>query len=200
MFLRGGLLHLAGNMLYLWIFGNNVEDAMGHGRSSCSTFVCGAAAALAMAYVEPASHVPMIGASGAISGVLAAYLLLYPRARHGYRAAWHRSLSLRHRRHVGRRLLVPAAADQRQPCRTGPAWHRLVGACGRLHRRTRVDPNCKGARSAPVRMPSARALKSLKKPRRASRGTASAFALRPANNALSAGSGRDILKDMAGEP
>jgi membrane associated rhomboid family serine protease len=81
MFLHGGLLHLAGNMLYLWIFGNNVEDAMGHWRFLLFYLVCGAAAALAMAYMNPASRVPMIGASGAISGVLAAYLLLYPRAR-----------------------------------------------------------------------------------------------------------------------
>src|ERR1041385_4295255 len=81
MFLHGGLLHLAGNMLYLWIFGNNVEDAMGHGRFLLFYLVCGTAAALAMAYIDPASHVPMIGASGAISGVLAAYVFLYPRSR-----------------------------------------------------------------------------------------------------------------------
>ena len=81
MFLHGGFLHIAGNMLYLWIFGNNVEDAMGHVRFTAFYFICGAAAALAMAAVDPASHVPMVGASGAISGVLAAYVLLYPRAR-----------------------------------------------------------------------------------------------------------------------
>jgi membrane associated rhomboid family serine protease len=81
MFLHGGWLHLGGNMLYLWIFGNNVEDAMGHGRFALFYLLCGAAAALTLAYVNPASHLPMIGASGAISGVLAAYVLLYPRAR-----------------------------------------------------------------------------------------------------------------------
>lgn len=81
MFLHGGLLHLVGNMLYLWIFGNNVEDAMGHGRFLLFYLVCGTAAALAMAYIDPASRVPMIGASGAISGVLAAYVLLYPQSR-----------------------------------------------------------------------------------------------------------------------
>lgn len=80
MFLHGGLLHLAGNMLYLWIFGNNVEDAMGHGRFLLFYLLCGAAAALAMAHIDPTSRVPMIGASGAISGVLAAYVLLYPRS------------------------------------------------------------------------------------------------------------------------
>lgn len=81
MFLHGGLLHLAGNMLYLWIFGNNIEDAMGHVRYLLFYLVCGVAAALTMAYINPASQIPMIGASGAISGVLAAYMLLFPRAR-----------------------------------------------------------------------------------------------------------------------
>src|SRR5882672_6274596 len=81
MFLHGGFLHLGGNMLYLWIFGNNVEDAMGHGRYLVFYFICGAAAALGQAFAEPNLAMPMVGASGAISGVLAAYVLIYPRAR-----------------------------------------------------------------------------------------------------------------------
>lgn len=81
MFLHGGFMHLFGNMLYLWIFGNNIEDAMGHGRFVVFYLVCGIAAALAHAAWDPASEVPMIGASGAISGVLGAYLLLFPHAR-----------------------------------------------------------------------------------------------------------------------
>ncbi len=81
MFLHGGWMHLIGNMLYLWIFGNNVEDAMGHVRFIVFYLLCGTAAALAQAVQDPASTVPMIGASGAIGGVLGAYLLLYPRAR-----------------------------------------------------------------------------------------------------------------------
>ena len=81
MFLHGGLLHLGGNMLYLWIFGNNVEDAMGHGRFIVFYLICGVAAALTLAWIDPDSSVPMIGASGAISGVLAGYVLLFPRAR-----------------------------------------------------------------------------------------------------------------------
>ena len=80
MFLHGGIMHLVGNMLYLWIFGNNVEDAMGHGRFVAFYVVCGIAAALTHAAIDPGSQIPMIGASGAISGVLGAYLLLYPRA------------------------------------------------------------------------------------------------------------------------
>ncbi|MAG96595.1 MAG: rhomboid family intramembrane serine protease [Alphaproteobacteria bacterium] len=81
MFLHGGWMHLIGNMLYLWIFGNNVEDAMGHGRFVAFYLVCGLAAAAAQAALDPASRIPMIGASGAIAGVLGAYALLYPRAR-----------------------------------------------------------------------------------------------------------------------
>lgn len=81
LFLHGGLLHLGGNMLYLWIFGNNVEEAMGHGRFLTFYLVCGVLATGGHVLADPASDVPVIGASGAISGVLAAYLLLYPHAR-----------------------------------------------------------------------------------------------------------------------
>jgi membrane associated rhomboid family serine protease len=81
MFLHGGLMHLGGNMLYLWIFGNNIEDAMGHLRYFIFYFLCGYGAALTEGVVNPESAVPMVGASGAISGVLAAYLLIFPRAR-----------------------------------------------------------------------------------------------------------------------
>lgn len=80
MFLHGGFMHLIGNMLYLWIFGNNIEDVMGHVRFIVFYLVCGVAAAMSHALTAPDSVVPMIGASGAISGVLGAYLLLYPRA------------------------------------------------------------------------------------------------------------------------
>jgi len=81
MFLHGSWMHLIGNMLYLWIFGNNVEDAMGHVRFVLFYLLCGIAAVLAQALPNTESTIPMIGASGAISGVLGAYLLLYPHAR-----------------------------------------------------------------------------------------------------------------------
>lgn len=81
MFLHGGLFHLAGNMLYLWIFGNNIEDAMGRFRFIVFYVICGMVAAVSHAMTDTRSLVPMIGASGAISGVLGAYLLLYPQAR-----------------------------------------------------------------------------------------------------------------------
>jgi membrane associated rhomboid family serine protease len=81
MFLHGGWMHLIGNMLYLWVFGNNVEDSMGHGRFIVFYLLCGLLAALTQAVLNPDSEIPMIGASGAISGVLGAYLLLHPHAR-----------------------------------------------------------------------------------------------------------------------
>lgn len=81
MFLHAGFLHVAGNMLYLWIFGNNIEDAFGHVKFTLFYFLCGIAAMLTMALLLPSSDSPVVGASGAISGVLAAYMLLYPRAR-----------------------------------------------------------------------------------------------------------------------
>jgi len=81
MFLHGGWLHLIGNMWFLWIFGNNIEDAMGHVRFLVFYLVCGVAAAAAQIGVQPHSTIPMVGASGAISGVLGGYLLLYPRVR-----------------------------------------------------------------------------------------------------------------------
>jgi len=81
MFLHGGFLHIAGNMLYLWIFGNNIEEAMGHVKYALFYLASGVAAALTMAMIDPQAALPMIGASGAISGVLGAYMLLYPRAR-----------------------------------------------------------------------------------------------------------------------
>jgi membrane associated rhomboid family serine protease len=81
MFLHGSLPHLLGNLLFLWVFGNNIEDAMGHGRFIVFYLTCGAIAVFAQALPDPSSAVPMVGASGAISGVLGAYLLLYPKAR-----------------------------------------------------------------------------------------------------------------------
>jgi len=81
MFLHGGLLHFGGNMLYLWIFGDNVEDRMGHGRFVLFYLLCGTAAALAQAMFNPDSPVPMVGASGAIAGVMGAYFVLYPHSR-----------------------------------------------------------------------------------------------------------------------
>lgn len=80
MFLHGGWLHLGGNMLYLWIFGDNIEDRMGHGRYLAFYLICGYAAALAHAFFNASSSLPAIGASGAVAGVLGAYIVLFPRA------------------------------------------------------------------------------------------------------------------------
>jgi membrane associated rhomboid family serine protease len=81
MFLHGSWAHLLGNGLFLWVFGNNVEDSMGRFRFLVFYLLCGVAAALAQIAIDPASPAPMVGASGAISGVLGAYLILYPRVR-----------------------------------------------------------------------------------------------------------------------
>ncbi len=80
MFLHGGWFHLIGNMIFLWIFGNNIEDVLGRGRYILFYLCCGVAAALTQAFSNYGGHVPMVGASGAIAGVLGAYLLLYPNA------------------------------------------------------------------------------------------------------------------------
>jgi hypothetical protein len=81
MFLHGGFLHLGGNLLYLWIFGDNVEDALGHVRYVFFYLASGVAAAVLQTILMPSSTLPNIGASGAIAGVLGGYLVLYPRAR-----------------------------------------------------------------------------------------------------------------------
>ena len=81
MFMHGGWLHILGNMLYFWIFGNNIEDRFGHLKFLIIYLLWGVLAAFTQIFVDPASSVPAIGASGAIAGVLGAYLIMYPRAR-----------------------------------------------------------------------------------------------------------------------
>lgn len=80
-FLHGGWFHLIGNMWFLWVFGNNIEDSMGHARFVVFYLLCGMLAAMIQIAVQPGSAVPMVGASGAISGIMGAYLLLYPKVR-----------------------------------------------------------------------------------------------------------------------
>jgi membrane associated rhomboid family serine protease len=81
MFLHGGWLHLIGNMWFLWVFGNNIEDSMGKFRFVVFYLLCGLAAAATQSLINPSSAIPMVGASGAISGVMGAYIVLYPRVR-----------------------------------------------------------------------------------------------------------------------
>jgi membrane associated rhomboid family serine protease len=88
MFLHGGWMHLLGNCLFLWVFGNNVEDSMGRLRFVVFYLLCGLVAAAAQIAIDPASPVPMVGASGAISGVLGAYLMLYPLVRVNVLVLW----------------------------------------------------------------------------------------------------------------
>ncbi|MGH7457473.1 MAG: rhomboid family intramembrane serine protease [Longimicrobiaceae bacterium] len=84
MFMHGGWAHLIGNMLFLWVFGNNIEDSMGHLRYIAFYLVSGLAAAAVHIFTDPSGQVPMVGASGAISGVMGAYVLLYPKVRVRY--------------------------------------------------------------------------------------------------------------------
>ncbi|MEM1371770.1 MAG: rhomboid family intramembrane serine protease, partial [Pseudomonadota bacterium] len=81
MFFHADVFHIVGNMLFLWVFGDNVEDAMGHGRFLLFYLACGVAAALLHTFMLPSSGIPLIGASGAVAGVIAAYLMLHPRVR-----------------------------------------------------------------------------------------------------------------------
>ena len=81
MFVHGGIAHLGGNMLFLWIFGDNVEDRLGHGRFIVFYVICGVVAAVAQTALHPHSLIPMVGASGAIAGVMGGYLMLYPHSR-----------------------------------------------------------------------------------------------------------------------
>jgi membrane associated rhomboid family serine protease len=81
MFLHGDLLHLASNMVFLWVFGDNIEDALGHGRFLVFYLLCGIFAALVHSAMMPTSPLPLIGASGAVAGVVAAYLILHPRVQ-----------------------------------------------------------------------------------------------------------------------
>ena len=88
MFLHGGWLHLIGNMLFLWVFGDNVEDAMGHLRFIMFYLMCGIFAAAVHAWMLPESDLPLIGASGAVAGVIAAYFILHPKVKVWVLALW----------------------------------------------------------------------------------------------------------------
>ncbi len=88
MFLHGGWIHLIGNMLFLWVFGDNIEDAMGHVRFVMFYLMCGIFAALSHIYMLPRSDLPLIGASGAVAGVISAYLILHPRVKVWVLALW----------------------------------------------------------------------------------------------------------------
>ena len=130
MFMHGGLMHLGSNMLFLWIFGDNVEDSMGHVRYLAFYAACVVAAAFAQALVNPDSTGPMVGASGAISGVLGAYLLLHPHAT--VRTAIFLGFFFTHCISAGAHragTVVVAAASERLPLRCGRAWGCVLGSC-----------------------------------------------------------------------
>ena len=119
MFLHGGWLHLGGNMLYLWVFGDNVEDRLGHFRYALFYVLCGIMATLAHAIANPMSRMPSIGASGAIAGVLGAYLVLFPRAP---RAHWYLQLFPRLAVHAGFELGSGSAINAIDPQRAAETF------------------------------------------------------------------------------
>jgi membrane associated rhomboid family serine protease len=135
MFMHGSLTHLLGNMLYLWIFGDNLEDRLGIPLYLAFYFACGLAATLAQVMVDPASPIPMLGASGAIAGVLGGYLIMFPGVRvrglviHGLLRAGGRGA-----RDRGAGPVVRAPARQRVWARPG-CWPGVVGGLVRAHRR-----------------------------------------------------------------
>jgi membrane associated rhomboid family serine protease len=88
MFVHGSWIHLLGNMLFLWVFGDNIEDAMGHWRFVMFFLMCGIFAALLHSWMNPASEIPLVGASGAVAGVIAAYLILHPKVKVWVLALW----------------------------------------------------------------------------------------------------------------
>ena len=152
MFLHGGFLHVGGNMLYLWIFGDNVEDRMGHGRFLAFYLLCGMAAALAQTFVSPASRVPMVGASGAIAGVMGAYFVIYPHSRI---VTLHPVLLPPDRRGAGdllpRHLVPDAVPERRRLDRAGRGGHRRRGVLGARRRaswRACSAGSCSGGPSA----------------------------------------------------
>jgi membrane associated rhomboid family serine protease len=93
-FVHGGWLHLIGNMAFLWVFGDNVEDAMGHMRFLVFYLLCGVAAALAHGMLDPQSTIPLVGASGSVAGIIAAYLMLHPRVKVWVLVLWRLPLRL----------------------------------------------------------------------------------------------------------
>jgi rhomboid family protein len=108
-FLHGGFMHLIGNMLFLWVFGDNVEDAMGHIRYLVFYLLCAAAGGFAYAILDENSAVPLIGASGAVSGVVAAYLMLHPRVKVWVLVLWRIPLRLTARWLLGAWILFQIA-------------------------------------------------------------------------------------------
>ena len=136
MFLHGSWSHVIGNMWYLWIFGDNVEDRVGHGRFIIFYLLCGMAAALGQVAMDPTSMLPTIGASGAIAGVMGAYFVLYPAVARADADPLHLAADRRAAGGRPARLLVPDADVQRRDdCDDGDA--RTAAAASRSPRTSR---------------------------------------------------------------
>ncbi len=164
MFVHGGVLHVGMNMLFLWIFGDNVEDRMGHGRFLVFYLLCGVAAALAQTAMNPDSIRAMVGASGAVAGVMGAYIVLYPRSRivtlvPPFIFNPHRDSRAR----LSRGVVRAAVRERRRVNRCGDwgrrrGWHRLLGARRRIHHRRQRGAGVQATRAPAGRVVERRAV------------------------------------------
>ena len=159
MFLHGSWIHLLGNMLFLWVFGDNIEDAMGHLRFIMFYLMCGIFAAVLHSWMNPTSDLPLIGASGAVAGVISAYLILHPKVKVWVLALWRipiRITAAWAARHLDRRAV-------RQPAVRERGKRGLVGPYRGSSGRGRADPVHAAARCSVVRPDPGRRLKPLLK-------------------------------------
>ena len=159
MFLHGGWVHLLGNMLFLWVFGDNIEDAMGHMRFVMFYLMCGIFAAVLHSWMNPTSELPLIGASGAVAGVIAAYLILHPNVKVWVLALWR--IPIRITAVVGARHLDRGAVRQSAVRERGERG--LVGPYRRTSGRGDPDSVHAAARCSPVRPDPRRRVKALPK-------------------------------------
>ena len=159
MFIHGSWIHLIGNMLFLWVFGDNIEDAMGHLRFIMFYLMCGIFAAVLHSWMMPQSDLPLIGASGAVAGVIAAYLILHPKVKVWILALWR--IPIKITRRLGARHLD--CRPIREPPDRGGGECRLVGPCRGARGRSGPDPVYAAARCSLVRQDQGRRLKPSRK-------------------------------------
>ena len=155
MFIHGSWIHLIGNMLFLWVFGDNIEDAMGHLRFIMFYLMCGIFAAVLHSWMMPDSELPLIGASGAVAGVIAAYLILHPKVKVWILALWRIPIKITAAWALG----IWIAAQFVEPADRGRGERRLVGPCRRAGGRGSADSVYAAARCSPVRQDQGRRLK-----------------------------------------
>ena len=159
MFLHGSWIHLLGNMLFLWVFGDNIEDAMGHLRFIMFYLMCGIFAAVLHSWMNPTSELPLIGASGAVAGVIAAYIILHPKVKVWVLALWRIPIRITAAWALG----IWIAAQFGNLLFESEEKRGLVGPYWRPSGRRHPDPVHAAARCSAVRQDPGRRLKALLK-------------------------------------